>query len=180
MAKVDTPVLFPWSVFSALIFLLLCLWFWIWGSRKKFGGYISFFRDVHSSDRIYQFVLVHFVERFFPVKEYHRHFFVWSLDYVLQPSADEHCLGGAFLASNSKLYACAIASTCSGLINCTNAWVLFCKYWGRTLLKKSSPFKLVRRGRGKILLMTDNTNFRAFWFGTNRILLNMLFHSNIM
>ena len=35
-------------------------------------------------------------------------------------------------------------------------------------------------GKGKILLMTDNTNFRAFWFGTNRILLNMLFHSNIM
>ena len=48
------------------------------------------------------------------------------------------------------------------------------------LLKKSSPFKLVRKGKGKILLMTDNTNFRAFWFGTNRILLNMLFHSNIM
>ena len=49
-----------------------------------------------------------------------------------------------------------------------------------SLLKKSSPFKLVRKGKGKILLMTDNTNFRAFWFGTNRILLNMLFHSNIM
>ena len=49
-----------------------------------------------------------------------------------------------------------------------------------SLLKKSSPFKLIRKGRGKILLMTDNTNFRAFWFGTNRILLNMLFHSNIM
>ena len=48
------------------------------------------------------------------------------------------------------------------------------------LLKKSSPFKLVRKGKGKILLMTDNTNFRAFWFGTNRILLNMLFHSSIM
>ena len=49
-----------------------------------------------------------------------------------------------------------------------------------SLVKKSSPFKLVKRGKGKILLMTDNTNFRAFWFGTNRILLNMLFHSNIM
>ncbi len=49
-----------------------------------------------------------------------------------------------------------------------------------SLVKKSSPFKLIRRGKGKILLMTDNTNFRAFWFGTNRILLNMLFHSNIM
>ena len=49
-----------------------------------------------------------------------------------------------------------------------------------SLVKESSPFKLVKRGKGKILLMTDNTNFRAFWFGTNRILLNMLFHSNIM
>ncbi len=49
-----------------------------------------------------------------------------------------------------------------------------------SLLKKSTPFKVIRRGKGKILLMTDNTNFRAFWFGTNRILLNMLFHSNIM
>jgi hypothetical protein len=49
-----------------------------------------------------------------------------------------------------------------------------------SLLKKASPFKVIRSGKGKILLMTDNTNFRAFWFGTNRILLNMLFHSNIM
>ncbi len=49
-----------------------------------------------------------------------------------------------------------------------------------TLLKKATPFKVIRSGKGKILLMTDNTNFRAFWFGTNRILLNMLFHSNIM
>jgi hypothetical protein len=49
-----------------------------------------------------------------------------------------------------------------------------------SLLKNSVPFKVIRSGKGKILLMTDNTNFRAFWFGTNRILLNMLFHSNIM
>ena len=49
-----------------------------------------------------------------------------------------------------------------------------------SLLKNSVPFKVIKSGKGKILLMTDNTNFRAFWFGTNRILLNMLFHSNIM
>jgi hypothetical protein len=49
-----------------------------------------------------------------------------------------------------------------------------------SLLINSAPFKVIRIGKGKILLMTDNTNFRAFWFGTNRILLNMLFHSNIM
>ena len=49
-----------------------------------------------------------------------------------------------------------------------------------SLLKNSVPFKVIRSEKGKILLMTDNTNFRAFWFGTNRIFLNMLFHSNIM
>jgi len=49
-----------------------------------------------------------------------------------------------------------------------------------SLLKESVPFKIIRKGKGKVLLMSDNTNFRAFWYGTNRILLNMLFHSNIM
>ena len=49
-----------------------------------------------------------------------------------------------------------------------------------SLLEESVPFKLIKKGKGKIMLMTDNTNFRAFWFGTNRIFLNMLFHSNIM
>ena len=49
-----------------------------------------------------------------------------------------------------------------------------------SLLKTSVPFKLIRKGKGKVMLMSDNTNFRAFWFGTNRVLLNMLFHSNLM
>ena len=49
-----------------------------------------------------------------------------------------------------------------------------------SLLKESVPFKIIRKVKGKVLLMSDNTNFRAFWYGTNRILLNMLFHSNIM
>ena len=49
-----------------------------------------------------------------------------------------------------------------------------------SLLKNSVPFKVIRSGKGKIILITDNTNFRAFWYGTNRILLNSIFHSNIM
>ena len=49
-----------------------------------------------------------------------------------------------------------------------------------SLLKGSVPFKIVKNGKGKIILLTDNTNFRAFWYGTNRILLNSIFHSNIM
>ena len=37
------------------------------------------------------------------------------------------------------------------------------------LLKKSVPFKIKRYGSGKIFLFSDNTNFRAFWYGTNRL-----------
>ena len=48
------------------------------------------------------------------------------------------------------------------------------------LIKGSSVVKVKGNGKGKIIYLADNTNFRAFWFGTNRILLNMLFHSNIM
>ncbi|MEM6378299.1 MAG: M14 family zinc carboxypeptidase [Bacteroidota bacterium] len=31
------------------------------------------------------------------------------------------------------------------------------------------------RGAGRILFMADNTNFRAFWFGTNKVLANAIF-----
>lgn len=31
------------------------------------------------------------------------------------------------------------------------------------------------RGSGRILFMADNTNFRAFWFGTNKLLANAIF-----
>ena len=48
------------------------------------------------------------------------------------------------------------------------------------LLKGSVPFKIKRSGRGKILLMTDNTNFRAFWLGTQQLYANMLFYANMM
>ena len=34
-----------------------------------------------------------------------------------------------------------------------------------------------RRGRGSVILMTDNPNFRAWWFGTNKLFLNGLFFS---
>jgi hypothetical protein len=29
-------------------------------------------------------------------------------------------------------------------------------------------------------LFTDNTNFRAFWYGTNRLLMNAIYMSNKM
>ncbi len=47
-------------------------------------------------------------------------------------------------------------------------------------LKGTVPFKVQRLGRGKVLLFTDNTNFRAFWFGTNKLLMNAVYFNKFM
>lgn len=48
------------------------------------------------------------------------------------------------------------------------------------LLKESVPFQSIKRGDGKIIIFTDNTNFRAFWLGTEKLLWNAIFFSNLM
>ena len=48
------------------------------------------------------------------------------------------------------------------------------------LLKGSVPFQISRLGKGKILIFTDNTQFRAFWYGTNRLLANAVYLSSMM
>lgn len=48
------------------------------------------------------------------------------------------------------------------------------------LIKNSVPFKAKRMGRGRVILFTDNTNFRAFWYGTNKLLMNAIFFGQIM
>lgn len=47
-------------------------------------------------------------------------------------------------------------------------------------LKQTIPFKAERIGRGNIIAFTDNTNFRAFWYGTNKLLMNAIFFRNEM
>lgn len=42
-------------------------------------------------------------------------------------------------------------------------------------ISKSVPLKIVSMGRGTIIGFTDNTNFRAFWYGTNKLLMNAIF-----
>ncbi len=34
--------------------------------------------------------------------------------------------------------------------------------------------------KGKVIYFTDNTNFRAFWYGTNKLLMNAIFFGNEM
>jgi len=47
-------------------------------------------------------------------------------------------------------------------------------------LAQSIPFKTGRVGRGNIIAFTDNTNFRAFWYGTNKLLMNAIFFRDEM
>lgn len=42
------------------------------------------------------------------------------------------------------------------------------------------PFKHNSFGRGEVMAFTDNTNFRAFWFGTNKLLMNAIFFGDLM
>ena len=47
-------------------------------------------------------------------------------------------------------------------------------------IKETIPFKTSRMGNGKVIVFTDNTNFRAFWYGTNKLLMNAIFFGKMM
>jgi hypothetical protein len=48
------------------------------------------------------------------------------------------------------------------------------------MLKNSVPFQIQRTGEGRVIIFTDNTNFRAFWYGTNKLLMNAIFFGDSM
>ncbi|MCL7754278.1 M14 family zinc carboxypeptidase [Polaribacter sp. Z022] len=48
------------------------------------------------------------------------------------------------------------------------------------IIKNTVPFKVQRLGRGRVIVFTDNTNFRGFWFGTNKLLMNSIFFGDKM
>jgi hypothetical protein len=48
------------------------------------------------------------------------------------------------------------------------------------LLKETVPFQSIKKRDGKILVFTDNTNFRAFWLGTEKLFWNAIFFSKLM
>lgn len=48
------------------------------------------------------------------------------------------------------------------------------------VIPNTVPFKAQRFGRGSVIVFTDNTNFRAFWFGTNKLLMNTIFFGDKM
>ncbi|WP_299525090.1 M14 family metallopeptidase [uncultured Lutibacter sp.] len=48
------------------------------------------------------------------------------------------------------------------------------------VLKNTVPFQIKRMGAGKVIVFTDNTNFRGFWYGTNKLLMNAIFFNKMM
>jgi len=47
-------------------------------------------------------------------------------------------------------------------------------------LSNTIPFKISSLGKGRVIVFTDDTNFRAFWYGTNKLMMNALFFAKIM
>jgi len=47
-------------------------------------------------------------------------------------------------------------------------------------IKGTRPFVHQGAGRGNVLIFTDNTNFRAFWYGTSKLFINGIFFSEQM
>ncbi|MEM9857334.1 MAG: M14 family zinc carboxypeptidase [Bacteroidota bacterium] len=47
-------------------------------------------------------------------------------------------------------------------------------------LRESSAVGITSFGRGRIIGFTDNLNFRAFWYGTNKIFMNAVFFGNML
>lgn len=47
-------------------------------------------------------------------------------------------------------------------------------------LANTVPFQVKNMGRGNVVVFTDNTNFRGFWFGTNKLLMNVVFFGKEM
>ena len=48
------------------------------------------------------------------------------------------------------------------------------------LLSNSASIVVSGMGRGKVINMADNTNFRAFWYGTNKLFANAIFFGHII
>ncbi|MEH6657184.1 M14 family zinc carboxypeptidase [Leeuwenhoekiella marinoflava] len=47
-------------------------------------------------------------------------------------------------------------------------------------IKGTRPFVQQSTGRGNVILFTDNTNFRAFWYGTTKLFMNAIFLNEAM
>jgi hypothetical protein len=47
-------------------------------------------------------------------------------------------------------------------------------------VQESAVIRVASQGRGRIVGFADNPNFRAFWFGTNKLFMNSIFFGQVI
>lgn len=48
------------------------------------------------------------------------------------------------------------------------------------MIAKSASVVVIPKGRGRVVVISDNPNFRAFWYGSRRVLLNAIFFGQMV
>jgi hypothetical protein len=77
--------------------------------------------------------------------------------------------GTLFLEPSSNIYATPLRYTSTPLLNG------YISSDNLKTMKNSASIVVSNMGDGKVICMADNTNFRAFWYGTNKLLMNAVF-----
>ena len=83
---------------------------------------------------------------------------------------------------NSNIYLEAAENSYDNPIRYTSAPLLsgYVSEENLKLVRNSVPFQTGKLGKGRVMIFTDNTNFRAFWYGTNKLLMNAIFFGEMM
>ena len=96
-----------------------------------------------------------------------------SVDYTLVPRIDG--VGNIYIENDSLSF--------NNPIKYTKRNTLISGYISKEnykSIKDSRPFVNFKIKKGNINIFSDNTNFRGFWYGTNKLMMNAIFFSNIM
>lgn len=56
----------------------------------------------------------------------------------------------------------------------------YCSAENVEMIKRSAAIVIRSNGQGRVVLMSDNPNFRAFWYGSNRLFINSIFFGHLM
>ena len=56
----------------------------------------------------------------------------------------------------------------------------YCSEENLDMIKGTPAVTIASFGEGKVIGFVDNPNFRAFWYGTNRLFMNAIFFGNLI
>ena len=77
--------------------------------------------------------------------------------------------GTMFVEPSENPFATPIRYTSNPLLS---GWI---NYQNKKVIGDKAGARVTSMGRGRVISLVDNTNFRAFWYGTNKIFANAIF-----